>query len=68
MIAVSIFNAIIVTIVLKLLEFLTAFRSFGKKIASVFLAALFIFYYCSQIIFDQLNLFAKLILLEMIFG
>lgn len=45
MIAVSAVNAIVVTIALKLLEFITNFRYLGKKIASVFLAALLVFYY-----------------------
>lgn len=45
MLAVSVVNAIIVTIVLKLLEILGNFRSIGKKVASIFLAGLLIFYY-----------------------
>lgn len=45
MIAVSAVNAIVVTIALKILEFLAGFRRLGKKVASIFLILLLLFYY-----------------------
>jgi len=45
MIVLSIVNSIIIAMVLKIFELLSNIRGFGKKISSIFLMALLIFYY-----------------------
>ena len=45
MIVLSIVNSIIIAVVLKMFELLSNIRRVGKKISSIFLMALLIFYY-----------------------
>jgi len=45
MIILSIINSIIIAVALKIFEFLSNIRKVGKKISSLFLMALLIFYY-----------------------
>ena len=45
MIVLSIVNSIIIAVALKIIELLSNIRRVGKKISSIFLMALLIFYY-----------------------
>ena len=45
MIVLSIVNSIIIAVVLKIIELLNNIRRVGKKISTIFLMALLIFYY-----------------------